>query len=171
MVLTAWTFFNSLLTQAVQDFAGALGLKSAETPEVTWQSMAMDRLKEQRGLGSGNDQVVKVSGQPDKPPTLSVHTGNNPTIAGIFPGDIQGNARIQAAIRAAAVTFRKNWRPSPAPPARGCIRVDGVVELQGKRAVLAVFVVGWYDPNKKKFVAVDSKVKHLLPLKQRPAAD
>ncbi|KAI9172168.1 hypothetical protein HJFPF1_01661 [Paramyrothecium foliicola] len=171
VVLTAWTFMNSLFTSTVQDIAEALGLKTTESSDVSWQSVAMDRMKGGFGPGPGpaNDQAVKVSDQTDKSASLGLPTGTGSALSNPFLPEFQGDARIQAAIRAAAVTFVKNWRPSPAPPARGCIRVDGVVELQGKRALLAVYVLGWYDPNQKKYVSVESKVKHLLPLNQKPA--
>jgi hypothetical protein len=35
---------------------------------------------------------------------------------------------------------------------------------------MAVYVLGWYDPKQKNYMAVQTGLKHLIQLKQRPAA-
>jgi hypothetical protein len=176
-VLTAWSFVSTLVTQAAQDVAGTLGFGSTEAREVTWSSVTMDRIK--GGFGTTSDQIANGSGQSEKPPSLQLPdrtgTGVGATPAGgeLNPDNLldalHNDSRIMAARRAASVTFAKNWKPKTSPPTRGCIRVDGMVEIQGKKAVLSLYVLGWYDPIKKKYVTVQANVKHLVSLRQRPA--
>lgn len=65
--------------------------------------------------------------------------------------------------------LQKNWVRTSHPPTKGCIRVDGIIEVKGKTAIMSVYVVGWYDPKQRKYTSVQTRLKHLLPLLQRPA--
>lgn len=169
VALTAWAFVSFLVGQTVQEFTRAVGLSDSTPPEPTWQSVALDRFKEQGAFPNAPKQTVKVVTQSERPPHGSLPAGNGDIIGTLFGGDTQLDPRIQAAIQAASLTFARNWKPTKSPPTRGCIRVDGVVELKGKSACMGVYVLGWYDPKQRKFVGIQTGLKHLLPLKQRPA--
>ena len=167
VALTVWTFVNSLCRQTAQDVAKALGLNGDQPPESTWQTVAINRMKEQSTpIGPPGKQSVKV----EKPSGFPFPTGSGDILGSPFGGDTQLDSRIQGAIQEASMTFAKNWQPAKQSPNKGCIRVDGLVELQGKNAVMAVYVLGWYDPKQKTFMAVQTGLKHLIQLKQRPAA-
>ncbi|RFU77624.1 hypothetical protein TARUN_4617 [Trichoderma arundinaceum] len=168
VALSVWTFINSLARQTAQDIAKALGFNTPPPPEATWQAAILNRIKEQGELGTTGKQTVKVPGQPEKS-NFPVHTGISEIPGTPFSGVSQVDPRIQAALQAATVTFTRNWQPAKQPPSRGCIRVDGLVELQGKSAVMAVYVLGWYDPKQRKYMGVQTGLKHLIQLKQRPA--
>ncbi|TFB02287.1 hypothetical protein CCMA1212_005662 [Trichoderma ghanense] len=168
VALSVWAFLKSLAGQTAQDIAKALGFNTPPPPEATWQAAILNRIKEQGELGTTGKQTVKVPGQPDKS-SFPVHTGISEIPGTPFSGVSEVDPRIQAALQAATVTFTKNWQPAKQPPSRGCIRVDGLVELQGKSAVMAVYVLGWYDPKQRKYMGVQTGLKHLIQLKQRPA--
>jgi hypothetical protein len=34
---------------------------------------------------------------------------------------------------------------------------------------MSVWVLGWYDPKVKKFVGIETRLKHLIQYKQKPA--
>lgn len=118
--------------------------------------------------GTGK-QAVKISGQPEKSPHSPAPSTQSDIIGTLFGGDTQLDPRVQAALQAASLTFARNWKPTKSPPNRGCIRVDGVVELRGKSACMAVYVLGWYDPKLRKYMGIQTGLKHLVQLKQRPA--
>ncbi|CAM1504445.1 Fc.00g020360.m01.CDS01 [Cosmosporella sp. VM-42] len=168
VAMTVWTFVNFLFKQTAQDISKALGFNGPAVPEPTWQSVTLDRIKEGSMAGTGK-QAVKIAGQPDKSPTNQIPTGHADIIGTLFGGDTQLDPRIQAALQAASLTFARNWKPTKSPPNRGCIRVDGVVELRGKTACMAVYVLGWYDPKLRKYMGIQTGLKHLVQLKQRPA--
>ncbi|KAF4980153.1 hypothetical protein FZEAL_3772 [Fusarium zealandicum] len=168
VALTVWTFASFLVRQTAQDVMKAIGLGDPTPPEATWQSVTLDRLKQGSLPGVGN-QAVKVVGQSERPPQGSFPTGNGDIIGTLFGSETQLDPRVQAALQAASLTFARNWRPTKSPPNRGCIRVDGVVELKGNTACMAVYVLGWYDPKLRKFMGIQTGLKHLVQLKQRPA--
>ncbi|KAK2594265.1 hypothetical protein QQS21_008044 [Conoideocrella luteorostrata] len=171
VALTVWTFVNSLCRQSAQDLAKALGFNTEPPQDTSWQTVAINRMKEQGGLGTPGKQAVKVSGHDDKP-TNSPFPSSSVGILGSPLGgnETQLDPRIQGALHDASMTFSKNWQPVKQPPNRGCIRVDGLVELQGKNALMAVYVLGWYDPKQKTYMAIQTGLKHLIQLKQKPAA-
>ncbi|KAG6041648.1 hypothetical protein E4U41_003086 [Claviceps citrina] len=171
VALSVWTFFNSLCRQTAQDAAKALGFSTEPPEDTAWQTVAINRVREQGGFGTPGTQAAKPSGSTASP------AANLP--APTTPGDGQGplvgndsqlDPRIQGALHDAATTLSKNWKSAKQPPSRGCVRVDGLVELQGKNAVMAVYVFSWYDPKQKKYLGVSTVLKHLMQFKQRPAA-
>ncbi|QLI64076.1 uncharacterized protein G6M90_00g025190 [Metarhizium brunneum] len=171
VALTVWTFVNSLCRQTAQDVAKALGFNTEPPQDTSWQTVAINRMKEQGALGSGGKHAVKVPSTTDKPANFPFPTANGDLFGPSIGSDnTQLDPRIQGALHAASMTFTKNWQPVKQPPSRGCIRVDGLVELQGKNAVMAVYVLGWYDPKQKNYMAIQTGLKHLIQLKQRPAA-
>ncbi|KGQ10986.1 hypothetical protein BBAD15_g3673 [Beauveria bassiana D1-5] len=76
---------------------------------------------------------------------------------------------LQRATSAALVTLAKSWKPARRGPGPGCIRVDGLIQVAGKKAYMAVYVVAWFDPKQNKFVDIQSQLKHLVPFNQYPA--
>ncbi|PNY28281.1 Uncharacterized protein TCAP_01785 [Tolypocladium capitatum] len=169
VALTVWTFVNFLFKQTAQDVAKALGLSTPPPPETTWQSVALNRMREQGALGGPGKQPTDGPEQPEKPTRFPIQAAGGDIIGTPFGGESQVDPRIQAALQAASMTFSKNWQPAKQPPNRGCIRVDGLVELQGKAAVMAIYVLGWYDPKQRKYMGIQTGLKHLIQLKQRPA--
>ncbi|GAB0134059.1 hypothetical protein EsDP_00002445 [Epichloe bromicola] len=170
VALTVWTFVNSLCRQTAQDVAKALGLSTEPPQDTSWQTVAINRMREQGGLGTPEKQAAKASGRAEKPTNIPVPTSTVDLFGSPFGNDSQLDPRIQGALHDASMTFSKNWQPVKQPPSRGCIRVDGLVELQGKNALMAVYVVGWYDPKQKTYMAIQTGLKHLVHLKQRPAS-
>lgn len=170
VALTVWTFFNFLAKQTAQDIVKALGFNSDPPDNNAWQAAAINHMKEQGAFGSPGKQAVKAPSQPDKP-QFPIQIGNGDLFGAPPGGESQVDPRIQAALKAASLTFAKTWQPARQHPTRGCIRVDGLVELQGNAAVLAIYVVGWYDPKQAKFMGIQTGLKHLLQRKQRPAGD
>jgi len=170
VALTCWTFISFLAKQGFQDFTRALGFSDPVPPEPTFHPGPLERFKGQGGFPAGpRNQTVRVVGQSERPPHGSFPTGNGDIIGTLFGSETQFDPRIQAAIQAASLTFARNWKPTKTSPNRGCIRVDGVVELKGKTACMAVYVLGWYDPKLRKFMGIQTGLKHLVQLKQRPA--
>ncbi|KOS17687.1 hypothetical protein ESCO_002513 [Escovopsis weberi] len=169
VALSVWTFLNSLASQTVNDIAKALGFNPAPPAEATWQAVIMNRIKEQGDLGATGKQAVKVPGHQDKALNFPIHSSISDMLGSPFGSDSRVDARIQTALQAATLTFSRNWQPVKQPPNRGCVKVDGLVELQGKSAVMAVYVVGWYDPKQRKYMGIQTGLKHLFKLKQRPA--
>ncbi|EEU48836.1 uncharacterized protein NECHADRAFT_98971 [Fusarium vanettenii 77-13-4] len=171
VALTCWTFISFLAKQGFQDFTRALGFSDPVPPEPTFHPGPLERFKGQGGFppAGPRNQTVRVVGQSERPPHGSFPTGNGDIIGTLFGSETQFDPRIQAAIQAASLTFARNWKPTKTSPNRGCIRVDGVVELKGKTACMAVYVLGWYDPKLRKFMGIQTGLKHLVQLKQRPA--
>ncbi|KAI8688937.1 hypothetical protein NCS55_00148900 [Fusarium keratoplasticum] len=171
VALTCWTFISFLAKQGFQDFTRALGFSDPVPPEPTFHPGPLERFKGQSGFppAGPRNQTVRVVGQSERPPHGSFPTGNGDIIGTLFGSETQFDPRIQAAIQAASLTFARNWKPTKTSPNRGCIRVDGVVELKGKTACMAVYVLGWYDPKLRKFMGIQTGLKHLVQLKQRPA--
>ncbi|KAM5355346.1 hypothetical protein ACJ41O_001992 [Fusarium nematophilum] len=167
--LTFWTFTSFLAKQTAQDLAKALGFSDPNPPEPIWQPVNLDRFRGQGGIPSQGNETVRVVGQSERPAHGTLPTGNGDIIGTLFGSETQLHPRIQAALQAASLTFARNWRPTKSSLTRGCIRVDGVVELKGKTACMAVYVLGWYDPKLRKFMGIQTGLKHLVQLKQRPA--
>ncbi|KAF5004898.1 hypothetical protein FDECE_8618 [Fusarium decemcellulare] len=169
MALTTWTFFSFLAKQTAQDVAKALGFGEPSPPEPTRPSVILDRFNGHSGFPGAANQTVRLVGQSDRPAHGSFPTGPGDIIGTLFGSETQVDPRILAALQAAFLTFVRHWKPTKTPPNRGCIRVDGVVELTGKKACMAVYVLGWYDPKLRKFMGIQTGLKHLVQLKQRPA--
>ncbi|UNI23351.1 hypothetical protein JDV02_009177 [Purpureocillium takamizusanense] len=176
VAMTVWTFVNFLFKQTAQDVAKALGLGSSPHEETSWQSVTLDRWREQgwgeQGAfgGPGKQPASASAQQPEKQPAgFPIQTAGGNILGVPLSGESQMDPRIQAALQAASMTFSRHWQPAMQPPTRGCIVVDGIIELQGKTAVMAVFVLGWYDPKQRRFVGIHTGLKHLVQLKQRPA--
>ncbi|KAG5996952.1 hypothetical protein E4U43_002766 [Claviceps pusilla] len=128
-------------------------------------------MREKGGQAPSEKQDVKVSeGSTARPASLPASTDPGDILRSTFGSDSQLDPRVQDALHDAAMTFSKNWQPVKQPPSRGCIRVDGLLELQGKNALMAVYVLAWYDPKQKMFMDIQTGLKHLIQLKQRPAA-
>lgn len=163
-VATAWSFFSTLATQTASDVGKYFGFNSSSSEtETTWHSVMLNRMKEKEGGGPSDKNIVQP--QP-KPPTISINATGD---LGPPSGESQMDSRMAAALQAAGTTFAKGWKPVKQPPARGCIRVDGLVELQGPNASMAVYALAWYDPKQKTYSGIQIVFKHLLQHKQRPA--
>jgi hypothetical protein len=173
MFNTAYAFMDSLFTQTMSDIGSALGFKTTtQPPTVTWQSVAVDRMKDLKPAMPGSKPMTQVSEQPNKPSSpLSIIMDGTLFSAGASSIDIQQSPRLQTAMGAARAAFKKNWKPVISQPYRGCLQVDGMLEIAGSRAILAVNVVAWYDPAQKKYVGVNCKLRHVRTLKQKPASD
>ncbi|KAF7550115.1 hypothetical protein G7046_g8121 [Stylonectria norvegica] len=171
VALTAYAFVTYLFAKTVQDISKALGFSGPSPPEATWQSVTLERIRENGGLAGPGKQAVKIAGQSEKPAISPSPAGDADIniFGSLFGSDTQLDPRVQAAVQAASLTFARNWKPTKSPPNRGCVRVDGVVELRGKTRCMAVYVLGWYDPKERKYMSIQTGLKHLVDLKQRPA--
>lgn len=120
-------------------------------------------MKEKEGGGPSEKNIMQP--QP-RPPTISTKA------TGDFrppSGESQADSRVVAALQAAGTTLAKGWKPVMPPPGRGCILVDGLVELQGPDATMVVYAMAWYDPKQKKYTETKVMLKHLLQHRQKPA--
>lgn len=176
MALAVWTFWNVLLQRTRDDISKALGFDGQKEQETTWQSVIINRGKDQTPFGMNGKPSPGNILAPPNPQAKASQPGSiqgPPDFSGMFrktagEGDVPMSASIMHAFQAASLTLAKNWRPAEQPVNRGCIRVDGLVELQGKSAIMVVYVLGWYDPQTKKYMNVQTRLKHLLQTKQRP---
>ncbi|PHH84852.1 hypothetical protein CDD83_1284 [Cordyceps sp. RAO-2017] len=143
VALTAWTFVSMLYKQAAVDMMKAVGLGPAAASEQGGPPNAPAPRPKMTTRGI----VERVTGAsaPDAP----------------ADGQVRLDPRVEAASVAAAHTFAKNWRPPKQPPNRGCVRVDGILEYQGKTAILCFYVFAWYDPKLKHFMGIELKLKHI----------
>jgi len=164
VALGAWTWTSIVLKSMFSEVGKMFGFGVEAPPPPTWHSTILERpirdvygSKSQSGPPGINPQMG-LTGQP--------HDGMEPELS-----DLEKRMRehAQIATQGALVTFSKNWKPIKRPPTRGCIRVDGLVELQGEKAFMSVWVLGWYDPKVKKFVGIETRLKHLIQYKQKPA--
>lgn len=179
VAMAAWTFWNVLIQQSKEDISRALGLSGSREQETSWQSVMIDRGKEKSSLGSPSGKPVQGTiFAPPNPQAKASQPGSiqgAPDFAGLFrkPGDPEApmgtaSGSVLLAFQAASLALAKNWRPAEQLVNRGCIRVDGLVELQGRSGIMVVYVLGWYDPQARKYVNVQTKLKHLVQSKQRP---
>ncbi|KAF5020110.1 hypothetical protein F66182_7873 [Fusarium sp. NRRL 66182] len=165
LALGCWTFISFLTKQIVQDIGKYIGFSDPNPPESAWQHVPVRNLP---GTMPGQ-QTSKVVVQHDKAHPVNLPPVFNEIVSAAFGPDAKLDARLQAASLAGAFAFLRHWKPTRSLPTRGCIRVDGIIELKGKTAVMAVLVAGYYDPKTRQYVAVQTRLKHLMQLKQRPA--
>lgn len=169
VALTAWTFVTSLTRQTVHDISTFLGFQ--QQPEPKWHDYTFNRMTQPSDPRPTSPEAKPTIPNPnDKSVSPFPLLGNQSDFLGNLVGsDSQLDPRIQVAMAEATLTFAKNWKQIKQPPTRGCIRVDGMIELQGQKAVMTAVILGWYDPKQRKFVAIETGLKHLIQLKQRPA--
>jgi hypothetical protein len=167
VALGVWTWTTVVVKSMASEVGKAFGVGAETPPPTTWHSTVLGR-PIQDAYGS-------------RPPPGLPGTGNINTQFGLT-GQSQDDDQpeisylekriredTQMASQEALLTFSKNWKPVKRPPTRGCIRVDGLVELQGEKAFMSVWVLGWYDPKQKKFVGIETKLKNLTQYRQKPA--
>ncbi|KAK7223593.1 hypothetical protein V2G26_011596 [Clonostachys chloroleuca] len=180
VAMSAWSFWNVLFQRTKVDISKALGLET-EPPAPTWQSVMLERSREaERSKGNpsipGPDSRPTHVTPPSQPPPNGKTAQDNSSqfpvdFAGLFrkpEGEVRLSPSLQHALHAASLTLAKHRKPIQPQPTRGCVRVDGLVELLGPSAVMTVAVVGWFDPQQKRFVSTSTEVKHVIRLKQRP---
>lgn len=176
VALAVWTFWNVLLQRTKDDISKALGFEGSKAQEITWQSAIINRGKEQSPFGTtgkpSQGHILAPPAPSGKESQSGSIRGTTPDFTGLFrkPGenDIPMSASMMQAFQAASFTLAKNWRPAEQPVNRGCIRVDGLIEVQGKSALMVVYVAAWYDPRAKKYTNVQATLKHILQTQQRP---
>jgi hypothetical protein len=188
VALATWTFVNVLFQNTKETVGKALGF-GASTPqqETTWQSVIIERGKDHRpgALGTGNSSPPQIiqpgpGGQQPPPPLGTSPAGQLPVSGapdllaflkrpmGTDQAPSAPSAGVLMAFQAASLTLAKNWKQTQQPVTRGCIRVDGLVEIQGGSAIMVLYVLGWYDPQTSKYINVQTKIKHVVQLKQVP---
>ncbi|KAM0305378.1 hypothetical protein ACHAPM_001758 [Fusarium culmorum] len=165
LAMGCWTFISFLSKQVAQDIAKSIGLSEPDPPESAWQHVPVNSLP-----GTMPQQTPRVVVKHDaKAHPAHLPPGFNEILGAAFGPDAKLDPRLQAASLAGAFAFLRYWKPTKTLPSRGCIKVDGIVELKGKTAVMAVLVAGYYDPKTRQYVAVQTRLKHLMQLRQRPA--
>jgi hypothetical protein len=165
LAMGCWTFVSFLTKQVAQDIAKSIGLSEPDPPESAWQHVPVNSLP-----GTMPQQTPRVVVKHDaKAHPAHLPPGFNEILGAAFGPDAKLDPRLQAASLAGAFAFLRYWKPTKTLPSRGCIKVDGIVELKGKTAVMAVLVAGYYDPKTRQYVAVQTRLKHLMQLRQRPA--
>ncbi|QPC75234.1 hypothetical protein HYE68_005986 [Fusarium pseudograminearum] len=165
LAMGCWTFISFLSKQVAQDIAKSIGLGEPDPPESAWQHVPVNSLP-----GTMPQQTPRAVVKHDaKAHPAHLPPGFNEILGAAFGPDAKLDPRLQAASLAGAFAFLRYWKPTKTLPSRGCIKVDGIVELKGKTAVMAVLVAGYYDPKTRQYVAVQTRLKHLMQLRQRPA--
>ncbi|OAA81269.1 hypothetical protein LEL_00814 [Akanthomyces lecanii RCEF 1005] len=150
----AWAFVSVLGKSLASDTAVFLGIAEPARRPPTWESVVMNRVQGQDTVGASTNralQDLKKTAQP------AVSLGN------VMPPS------LEHASSAAMVTLAKSWKPAQQGPGPGCIKVDGLIQVSGKKAYMAVYVIAWFDPKQRKFVDIQTQLKHLLPFQQYPA--
>lgn len=165
MAKAAWSFVSVLGTGAAMDVAIFLGLAEASAKPPTWDSLIIKRMQEQEAMGRGGNQITGTSGASSNGDLQDLKKALHSVVSlgGILPPGLEN------ASSAAMLTFAKTWKPARQGPGPGCVKVDGLIQVSGKKAYMAVYVVGWYDPKQKKFVDIQTQLKHILPFQQYPA--
>ncbi|KAH7269395.1 uncharacterized protein BKA55DRAFT_548474 [Fusarium redolens] len=166
LAMGCWTFVSFLTKQVALDISKAIGFSDPDPPESGWHQVAVGNLP-----GIIPPQAATRAAVQHDPKAHTAHLPPvfNEIISAAFGPDAKLDPRLQAASMAGALAFLRYWKPTKSLPSRGCIRVDGIVELKGKTAVMAVLVAGYYDPKTRQYVAVQTMLKHLMQLRQRPA--
>ncbi|KAM4058619.1 hypothetical protein HRG_006425 [Hirsutella rhossiliensis] len=161
-----WSFGNSLVKQTAHDVANALRLNPpTPPPEATDPQHVV--------LQTDANRVFEASVRSEASTgstASSIQPAGDERLRNTSSSEGSGDPRIQAALHAASGALVKNWQQAPPLPNRGCIRVDGMVEIYGDTAILCVYVLASYDPKLKKYVGIQTGLKHLAQLKQRPAS-
>ncbi|GAO15706.1 hypothetical protein UVI_02018810 [Ustilaginoidea virens] len=166
VALSVWTFVKSLCRETYQGLAEAVGSHTEPPQESSWQTITANRIVKAQW-----PKAAKAPNSAEKPSDLPVSASFGDVVGPYIGADSQLDPRLKGALRDAFSTFTKNWKPLKEPPGRGCVRVDGLVELQGTVRVMGVYVVGWYDPKRKAFVSIQTGLKHVLPLQKRLEQD
>jgi hypothetical protein len=187
VALATWAFVSVLAQRTQANITKALGLGESKQQETSWQSVILERGKEHKPgvFGSGSSTPPQIM-RPSSPagqasPSTSPASSVQLPVTGAAQGqDLLGFVKrpvntesapslsVLMALQAATLTLAQNWTPTQPAINSGCIRVDGLVELLGSSTVVAVYVVGWFDPQTKKYVNVQTRIKHAMPLKQTP---
>ncbi|EWG36365.1 hypothetical protein FVEG_00430 [Fusarium verticillioides 7600] len=166
LAMGCWTFVSFLTKQVALDISKAIGLSEPDPPASGWHQVPVGNLP---GIIPPPAATRTAVQHDSKAHTAHLPPVFNEIISAAFGPDAKLDPRLQAATMAGALAFLRHWKPTKSLPGRGCIRVDGIVELKGKTAVMAVLVAGYYDPKTRQYVAVQTMLKHLMQLKQRPA--
>ena len=185
VALATWTFVNVLAQRTQENITKALGLGESEQQETSWQSVILERGKDHKPgvFGTGNSTPPQImhppspaghaspSTNPSSPAQLPV-TGAGQDLLGFLKRPMNTESApspsVLMAFQAASLTLAKNWKPTQPAINRGCIRVDGLVEIQGSSSIMVLYVLGWYDPQMNKYVNVQTKLKHVVKLRQTP---
>ncbi len=155
MAKAAWAFVSVLGKNLASETAVFLGIAEPARRPPTWGPVVLNRVPDQETVGPGSTnrelQDLKKTLQPGAP------------LSNVMPPS------LEHASAAAMVTLAKSWKPARQGPSPGCIKVDGLIQLTGKKAYMSVYVFAWFDPKQKKFVDIQTQLKHLLPFQQYPA--
>lgn len=179
--LATWAFISSLTRQTAQEISHYLGFEKQNEP--SWENITFEALKRQQQTHQPSQPTLeesKNSGAFARAPSSNgniarrLPPGTRPlgmtdSLENWLGTDPAIDPKILMALLDASHTFSKNWQPVRRGIPRGSIRVDGLVELQGKSAILTADVVGWWDPKQRKFVSIDTGLRNLVQTKQRPA--
>ncbi|KAG5927641.1 hypothetical protein E4U42_002008 [Claviceps africana] len=165
VALAAWTFVNSLFGQTFRDAAKALGFNIAPPENKSLETVIINHLREEAGMNIPEKPAVQAQGSGEKPANPPASTNSDDELRRASGGDTQ----LGRALHDATTTLGENWQAFRLPPERGSVRIDGLVEFQGKNAHITMDVTSWFDPKQKAFLDIQSNLKHLVLNKQRPA--
>jgi hypothetical protein len=155
----------------------ALGFEGTNQQNPLWPPVTVGRPNERAPFGdaAGKPTGINVIPPPDTPGKAATSPGSPTSILdinGLFrkqaEGDMSASPTMAGALQAASHTLRKNWQHVQHPPTSDCVLVDGIVELQGERAIMSMSVSSWYDTKLKKYTSAQVSVRHLLPKNQKP---
>ncbi|KAI1131779.1 hypothetical protein F5Y10DRAFT_232521 [Nemania abortiva] len=179
LTVSLWAFTSALMAQNATTIARFFGYESQGDPLSNMQQ-AMGRIHQQiikqpgkpgpvlpslpsqgrTGEGSATSSLPPVdkrsTGSTATPETLGTKAGVDNAIPAVPSAkDIYMIRTAQEHTSGPWDKFKKTlvkrWRPAPAYPPRGSIRVSGLVEITTERAFLTVDCNGWWDPQTEKF--------------------
>ncbi|KAJ2973453.1 hypothetical protein NUW58_g8933 [Xylaria curta] len=188
--LSFWSFTSALLTQNAMTVARFFGY---EPPSDGLANMkqAMERVQQQlkkapplpsqgrTGEGSATSSLPPVdersAGSTRTPETMSTGAGMDnalPTVPSAK--DMYMIRATQEHTSGPWASFKRSlaqkWRPAPAYPPRGSIRVSGLVEVNTSQAMFTVDCMAWWDPQTEQFdpKTVVLQLRAIRPRLQNP---
>ncbi|KJZ76991.1 hypothetical protein HIM_03312 [Hirsutella minnesotensis 3608] len=161
VALGAWTFINSLTKQLAQDFVGKLRPKSsapAPAPDTVPPSGLLAELQRQQTTGTSTDDTGKLLEGSNAPNAAEAKA----PVRGFF----KQHPRLNAAANEGVQVFAKQWIPGKSFNFRGIVRVKGVVEIQGKSALVVLNVTSIFDPQLNRYTDIRLRVQRIVHYKR-----
>jgi hypothetical protein len=174
---SSWSFVKVLAAEELRNIAGLFGIEMQSPPPpltmhqvvARHEQVLKNRLPAKNGaqqpLGDNKKPIIEGA-VPDK--TNAAGGG----LGAVTPSSLPPfHAHFTHAINAFKMKMGEKWRPAPTFPPRGCIIVQGFVELDAPRAWLVCDVRACWDPKTKAFDprTLSIKLRRLQMKKQVPA--
>ncbi|PQE20398.1 hypothetical protein CJF30_00001702 [Rutstroemia sp. NJR-2017a BBW] len=176
LMASSWSFMRVLAAEEVRNIAGLFGIEMQSPPPpltinqviARHEQVLKNRLPAKNGpqqpLGDNKKPIIEGAA-PDKSNTAGGGSGiATPSSLPAF------HSHFVHAMTAFKMKMREKYRPAPVVPPRGCIIVQGFVELDAPKAWIVCDVSAAWDPKTKTFDPrnVSLKLRRLQMKKQVP---